>query len=733
MFKQSIYGLITTCLLCCLFTFSSLTFSSVKADEQIAVSPLAELEQMNAASDENIQRLQTIILTTNGEVKTLANLKLAYLFWTRGSGEKAEAIFEALLPHVDSWGKELQIRFYLYQAGFENSRNRYFDAEQIIKDNALPLAEPDSPQLAKVYKELALKFRYQFKMAKAKFYFEKSLEQYRKQDDPLEVARVYGSLGVLMVGQDRLAEALGYQHKAREAFEIHGNKADKATNLYNLGELYEKTADLDAAYNYYKAALALDIELNNNTDIAFDYDAIASIEMKKQLFPQALEHIELAINLLIKQDAPQMLARSYLRQSKIFKALDDQPKRLQSLKLAEKAGIRAESEITVQGINYNFGLYFFDQGDYDKSIAHLHRALAVATELSLSNYQYMDNHLLAQNYEKQGRFAMAYQHLKNAFEINQELTDKARIQNEEKFKRDINILEQELKVSQLEQQHAQQDQQIKVQRINNQRIVFTSLIVVGILLIAALFLYQRRRLALLESRLHQQTIEQKDRFFSDFSHELRTPLTALKLQVDALKNNLIVDVHASYEQIGRKVMDLNHLITDIYELSKADSGTLVLNITQCHPSLLFEQWDEDLAAYVQGKGLDYQSHFDFDESDVCLDEIRIKQVLFNLIANSCCYTNNPGTIKLSAFAKQSELTVVIEDTPPAVEQHELDKIFSRLYRVEKSRNRQTGGSGLGLSICKSLIEAHGGVISAEQSTLGGLMIRFTINIDAKRA
>lgn len=77
--------------------------------------------------------------------------------------------------------------------------------------------------------------------------------------------------------------------------------------------------------------------------------------------------------------------------------------------------------------------------------------------------------------------------------------------------------------------------------------------------------------------------------------------------------------------------------------------------------------------------------------------------------------------------QNKQLIVNVEDSAPTVSEDELDKIFSRLYRVESSRNRQTGGSGLGLAICESLVKAHGGTIKAEQSPLGGLKVTFKLS------
>ena len=231
---------------------------------------------------------------------------------------------------------------------------------------------------------------------------------------------------------------------------------------------------------------------------------------------------------------------------------------------------------------------------------------------------------------------------------------------------------------------------------------------------------------MLKAKLYKDALSQKDQLLADVSHELRTPLTSLKLQVDALQHNIVKDVDASYEKLGSKIMDINRLISDIYELAQSDTGTLHLNMIECDVATRFGQWADELKEFVNAKGFKFESHLDLKQIQVEMDPERIKQVVCNLISNSCFYTDKPGMIRLVAQEYDGGLKVLVEDTSPSVERDKLGKIFTRLYRVEKSRSRQTGGSGLGLSICKSLVELHGGKIRAEQSSIGGLCVYFTI-------
>jgi len=210
---------------------------------------------------------------------------------------------------------------------------------------------------------------------------------------------------------------------------------------------------------------------------------------------------------------------------------------------------------------------------------------------------------------------------------------------------------------------------------------------------------------------------------ADVSHELSTPLTVLKLQVESLKDDLEDDVQVTYEALDNKLDDIQYLIDDIHQLAQSDIGALKLNLQpfSLHETLLF--WEHELTQFVNKNKLTFDINIAMPKQLIVnFDRDRLKQIFTNLLTNSIKYTDKPGRVKLSAAATNSTLLLTIEDSAPGVSNADLITIFERLYRVESSRSRATGGSGLGLSICKSLIEEHQGKIYAQHSSLGGLKI-----------
>ncbi len=114
---------------------------------------------------------------------------------------------------------------------------------------------------------------------------------------------------------------------------------------------------------------------------------------------------------------------------------------------------------------------------------------------------------------------------------------------------------------------------------------------------------------------------------------------------------------------------------------------------------------------------------------VFADQERFTQLFANLFENSLRYTDEGGELSVSLLPGKDFVAVEFQDSKPGVPDEDLSRLFDRLYRVEGSRNRKTGGAGLGLAISKNIVEAHGGTISAHQSSQGGLLIRVTLPVE----
>lgn len=211
------------------------------------------------------------------------------------------------------------------------------------------------------------------------------------------------------------------------------------------------------------------------------------------------------------------------------------------------------------------------------------------------------------------------------------------------------------------------------------------------------------------------------------AHELRTPITVLRGEIEAMQEGIRPVNADNLQSLNDEIRHLERLIEDLNSLSMADLGSLSYSLSDV-------DLNRELAicAELAERRLDQKQieiHTQLDElPNIQADQTRLHQLIGNLLENSQRYTDAGGSIYIKTKRMDKNIILTIEDTPPVPKPEEMARLFEKFYRVELSRNRHSGGSGLGLSICKKIAEAHGWNIEAYASEQGGLGIRLTIPV-----
>jgi len=218
----------------------------------------------------------------------------------------------------------------------------------------------------------------------------------------------------------------------------------------------------------------------------------------------------------------------------------------------------------------------------------------------------------------------------------------------------------------------------------------------------------------------QTNEQQRRKLLADVSHELRTPLAVIRGEIEALLDGVRVPDAKALASLHHEVLRLNKLMDDLYQLTLADSGDLHFHRQRVDLVALSGDLAASFEARAAKAGLQLLYCAPHYAVTVLADADRLAQVLTNLLENSIRYTDAGGSIVLSLRDAGLHAELCVEDSAPGVPDDARKLLFERLYRVDQARSRNRGGSGLGLSICKSLVEAHGGTIVALPSTLGGL-------------
>lgn len=198
----------------------------------------------------------------------------------------------------------------------------------------------------------------------------------------------------------------------------------------------------------------------------------------------------------------------------------------------------------------------------------------------------------------------------------------------------------------------------------------------------------------------------QQRFLADVSHELRTPLTTIRGNVDLLRRmgmadpDFLDDIQAELERMTR-------LVNDLLLLARADVGSMPIMREPIDVDTLLVDVYRQVAMLTPPVAMKLG---EVDQARVLGDRDRLRQLFLNLLDNAIKYTPAGGTVRLSLSKTSERVEVVVSDTGVGIPEQDLPHIFDRFYRVDKARTRMMGGSGLGLSIVKSIVEAHGGDI-----------------------
>ena len=233
-----------------------------------------------------------------------------------------------------------------------------------------------------------------------------------------------------------------------------------------------------------------------------------------------------------------------------------------------------------------------------------------------------------------------------------------------------------------------------------------------------------------DARERDRVEQMKDDFVLTVSHELRTPVTVVKgfaEMLTAQRKQLNSRQYEAAEVISESAGQLQKMINDLLDLARSDAGKLRIEAEPTPVRPLAQRIGRQMRPHFEEKSQRFTVSVEKDLPEVEADPVRIGQVLFNLLTNANKYSPDGARIRLSATRVGEEVEFSVTDTGPGLDEDQLEHVFDRFWRAE-SGETQSGGTGLGLAIAKSLVELHGGAISATSSPGEGATFRFVLPI-----
>jgi two-component system sensor histidine kinase BaeS len=225
----------------------------------------------------------------------------------------------------------------------------------------------------------------------------------------------------------------------------------------------------------------------------------------------------------------------------------------------------------------------------------------------------------------------------------------------------------------------------------------------------------------------------RQRLLADIAHELRTPLAVIQGHLEGMLEGVVELDKEQISSLYDETTQLNRLITELRDLSLAEAGQLTLDKKPTDVNQLVVRVLQMLKPLADEKNITLQSALE-PLPDMMVDAGRINQILYNLLTNAIRYTPEKGFIRiLTGVIKSKEQKLVkieISDSGAGIPAHDLPHVFNHFYRADQSRNRKSGGSGIGLAIVKQLVEIHGGYVDVESIPNAGSKFKVYLPVTA---
>lgn len=573
-----------------------------------------------------------------------------------------------------------------------------------------------------VNKELGVNFRRNMNTDKAEYYYLAAKQIALSLDDNDLIAQSMNNLGVLYEAQGAYDKAMELQINTQKMLENSDNYELKAANYYNLYGLSNILRNGKKARFFLEQALVYDKKTGHKRNIASTALTLAQLSAKGDDYQNAIPQLNEAITLLTQLDSNEGLSSAH---GTLFNIYFKQNKLAKSLWHAKKENAYAEkTESTVRKFwSYIHLAQAFTQQQPDTALDYLAKSKPLAVQFKSAFFSHQYNLYSSKAYAQKGNYEKAYSYLLDATANLKTFTKSI---EERDAARSDNLLKS-LKLAQEEKNHALTTTQLENETLQKRIWLLVSLLISAVSGFIIYAYYIKQKNTHYKAQMYQHNLEQKDQMLADISHELRTPLSVLRLHIEALEHNLIDDKFLTYGKINDKIAQLNNLISDVYQLSQLQNKALFIDLQAVNLQQLTQKFISDIKVLTEQNQLRFINDIDFAVNTVLkTDQSKLEQVILNLAKNACLYTDTPGHVRLKVRGSHKQVFIQLDDSSPGVSDEDLPKLFDRLYRVDKSRSRALGGSGLGLSICQGLVHALDGKIVLKHGKSGGLCVQITL-------
>ena len=561
---------------------------------------------------------------------------------------------------------------------------------------------------------------------KAIEYTNKALELRKKIDDKAGIATSLNILGVIKYYEDDYLASIEYHLEALKRREAIGDDLKIAISYNNIAIVNMALGNYDSALDYLNRAFKIRVAANNQSAIGIIKANIGEIQKLKGNNEAALETFNEALVINKKLDNHKSIANIFRNIAAVYNNLKKYSTAISfydsSLAIYyfidEKNGI-ANSENGLAEVYKNIG-------KLDSAIKHSTIALEYSQKIHSKKNKLKALDVLYNCYEQKGNFKKAYEYLTIHKNTSESLKDSDRLKKLAKIELDYKL------------EKIQQEQE---EAINRQKVLILLLVLIVISGTVILVLTSRSsknkkkvnvQLSQLNKRLNEANAA-KDRFLSIIAHDLRGPYqTTLGLSdvlandFDSLDNN---EISACIENLNSSLKNQYNLLNDLLHWAELQGGgfnlkTEPIDLPECAANIIGL-----LSLAAKKKNIDLTSSIN-GNTIVHADNNMLNLVLRNLISNSIKFTPPNGSVNISAAKNDNEIQICVNDTGIGISSEDLNNLFNGEIRFSNNGTSNEEGSGLGLLLCKEIVEKHNGRIWAESEIGKGSKFIFTLPLNS---
>lgn len=502
------------------------------------------------------------------------------------------------------------------------------------------------------------------------------------------LANTYNNLGVVYyeLENDKLAEQSFNKSLEYFASDINANITQP---LHNIGKIYQRRGDYVIALNYFNESLALEKKINNQKGVIVSFVDIGKLYIKLDDLKMAEKYLSQAYSLSKNYDSAALMAEVEVAYAKIFTYSQNYERAIKLLKSAIRKSFGSNHKIILREA------YFELAKQYEMTNQYQH---------ALKNYTlYHQTDLVIT--ESQAKKDIVNLQIQSEIDFQQQ--------------------QSAIKIKQAELEQLALDKELILSRIG---LIITFTIFIAIVAFLIIFILRRsvhRKEVLNKELLALDNI--KDNILSSTSHELLTPINGIIGLTESIQFNerQLTDESKQSLRVIRSCGDrLTNLVKNILDLSSLKRNQLSLHLQKVDIVNIVHESVILMTPLAEEKSLTIIENLPINKVMLTVDAAKMEQILFNVIGNAIKYTDK-GSITISLYEDVNDIKIEVKDTGIGIPSDKGHDIFSEFYQVEKTNNKY-GGSGLGLTISKELIELHAGTISYLSQINNGSVFTITL-------